>query len=462
MLLAAVLLFTANMGSLSLLPLDDCFYARKGVEMLDRGSFFDVTWNGNPTFQNPPLHFWILAQSYRLFGENDIAARLPTVLMALGILICLYRIGRITVGEDAAVVGVGLLLLVNYFMKNSRRVMLDIPTTFWISLGMLLILESARRPRLGLALGIPLAAAGLTKSVLGLVPLLVLAILLVTAEGRRICRNPWLIGGALVGLLCALSWPLQQGLTHGWVGVRAHYLGEITGRSTQTLVLSDVLFEYPRLLLAEFQPVVIPGWIAAVLVLWRYRRRQLPWGRLFLATWAVLPVLVLSLSSARSARYVFSTLVPLALLTAALAVGWKPRIFKILCGRIVPVLLVVLAAMFWVEPRLLTRDQNAPFKAAALEIRELLPPGQDIPHWGDIDWRLSNPLLYYGHHAPWSTDDLERALGRSRELPRPVLITHRDRTKKVIELEPGARRLLELGDWVILELGISEGQEQAP
>ena len=42
MLLAATLLFTANMGSLSLLPLDDCFYARKGVEMLERGSFFDV------------------------------------------------------------------------------------------------------------------------------------------------------------------------------------------------------------------------------------------------------------------------------------------------------------------------------------------------------------------------------------------------------------------------------------
>jgi 4-amino-4-deoxy-L-arabinose transferase-like glycosyltransferase len=77
LLLAAGLLFTANAETLSLPALDDCFYARKGVEMARGGLGFTVTFNGEPNFQNPPLPFWILGTGFRVLGENDFAARLP-------------------------------------------------------------------------------------------------------------------------------------------------------------------------------------------------------------------------------------------------------------------------------------------------------------------------------------------------------------------------------------------------
>ena len=83
--------------------LDDCFYARKAVETERDGGFFTVTWAGRPAFQNPPLQIWLTARSFALLGEHDLAARLPSILMALGILMGTYRIAQLTVGPIAGV-----------------------------------------------------------------------------------------------------------------------------------------------------------------------------------------------------------------------------------------------------------------------------------------------------------------------------------------------------------------------
>src|SRR5574342_703402 len=66
--------------------LDDCFYARKAVEMLRAGSWLTVRWGGAPTWQNPPLQLDLIAVSFRAFGIHDAAARLPQFVMAVALL----------------------------------------------------------------------------------------------------------------------------------------------------------------------------------------------------------------------------------------------------------------------------------------------------------------------------------------------------------------------------------------
>ena len=108
LLLAALVLFTARMGDLSLPSLEDAFYGREAVEMARAGSVYTVTWHGIPTHQHPPLHLWLVSRAFGLFGERDFAARLPTVLLALGTLVLTWRIGVLTVGSAAAGAGTGL------------------------------------------------------------------------------------------------------------------------------------------------------------------------------------------------------------------------------------------------------------------------------------------------------------------------------------------------------------------
>ena len=133
LLLAGSALFAANARQLGLPALDDCFYARKGVEMARSGGVFTVTWNGHPTFQNPPLQIWLLARSFALLGENDFSARLPSMIMAVALLLAVYRIGCLTVGATEGVGAVALLLVSPYFLNNARRCMMEMPLALWAS-----------------------------------------------------------------------------------------------------------------------------------------------------------------------------------------------------------------------------------------------------------------------------------------------------------------------------------------
>ena len=108
LLFAALVLFTARMGDLSLPSLEDAFYGREAVEMARSGRIYTVTWNGEPTHQHPPLHLWLVARTFDALGERDLAARLPTVVLALGTMLLTWRIGVLTLGRAAAVAGDGV------------------------------------------------------------------------------------------------------------------------------------------------------------------------------------------------------------------------------------------------------------------------------------------------------------------------------------------------------------------
>jgi len=488
LLAAAAFCFTANINHISLLPGDDCFYARKGVEMLERGGFFTVTWNNNPTFQNPPLHAWILARSFGFFGERDFAARLPTVLMALGLLMITWRIGLRTVGRTAAIGGVGILLVTPLFVEYARRCMLEVPNAFWVSLVVLAFLEGYRKPQLWLLLSVPLAGALLTKSLLGLMPVgvAVIASLLVRSL-RPALYSRWFWAGIGLGVLGGAAWPLHQGWTLGWHVVKAHYVGEIGTRAAgvgghSSSGIAQTLWAffagYPSILMKRFQPVLIPGVVgiaAALIQYWKGKRWKdqpvehpitrdppvhpapigvgfSPDGPALLAVWVVLPILLFSFSAARSARYLFPLLLPLALLGAwVVADRLSPFVRKTLF-RVVPVLLVVTGSVFWISPEKLTRDLNAPFKDKGPLLARLLPADTDIPLLGRYTWGLANPLLYYGKHAPGPTlSKVSAAIRAAEELSRPVLVVEAGRLS---DLRASGRSFVEIShlrSWVVVE-----------
>ncbi|HSE94589.1 MAG TPA: glycosyltransferase family 39 protein, partial [Methylomirabilota bacterium] len=295
LLLAAVPLFTASIHNLSLPSLEDAFYAREAVEMSRAGRVFTVTWNGEPTHQHPPLQLWLVGQAFALFGENDLAARLPTVLMALGTMAVTYRIGVLTVGGPAAVGGVALLLATPLFGTYARRVMMEVPLTFWTATTVLLFLEGLRRPWCHIALAVPLGAAMLTKSVLGLMPLLALVGAAAGVEDRAAFRRPGIWVGVLLGLAIGASWPLHQFLTQGPGAVSSHFLGHVLRRSTRSFDVLRAVTDYAVILVKFYQPIVIPGLIG-IWVLLRKGGAARERGAI-LAAWIVLPVVLYSLSS---------------------------------------------------------------------------------------------------------------------------------------------------------------------
>lgn len=77
------LLLMFRIGQVPLLGPDEPRYARVAVEMARTHEFVTPTLGGEPWLEKPPLYYWLAGLGYRLFGENEMAARLPAVGAAL-------------------------------------------------------------------------------------------------------------------------------------------------------------------------------------------------------------------------------------------------------------------------------------------------------------------------------------------------------------------------------------------
>ncbi|MCC7519786.1 MAG: glycosyltransferase family 39 protein [Verrucomicrobiae bacterium] len=69
-------------------------YAGAAKEMLSRGDWLLPTNNGLPRLQKPPLVYWALALSFKIFGVNVFAARLPNAFACLAWIGATALLGR--------------------------------------------------------------------------------------------------------------------------------------------------------------------------------------------------------------------------------------------------------------------------------------------------------------------------------------------------------------------------------
>jgi len=391
LLILAACVFVLKSNVVSLRSLDDCFYARKGVEMARSGRFFTVTWNYHPNFQNPPLQTWILGQSFRIAGENDFAARLPSILMALGILIFTYLIGSKIASPLTGATAAALLLLTPHFMSNARRCMLEIPTTFWICMTIWFFIQGFQRPKYHALLCLPLGAAILTKSILGLLPLIVfLTAALFNFEIRNIFKRQLIWIGLIGGLLIGALWPLHQYSIFGVEALREHYFSEIFSRSVRSIPITKMIFGYPGILLTVFQPVIlpaIPGFIKMI--------RQRSSAFLIVLTWIALPLILYSFSSARSSRYIFPILPALALCGGYWIESQFSRVASILVRFITPAILLGASIIMVIHPELILKNENKLLKANNSVVRNSVPELEPLPYVGNRYWSVANPLMFY-------------------------------------------------------------------
>ncbi len=435
----------------SLRSLDDCFYARKGVEMARSGRFFTVTWNYRANFQNPPLQTWISGQSFHILAESDFAARLPSILMAVGILAFTYLMGLKMHSHATGATAATLLLLTPHFMSNARRCMLEIPTAFWICMTIWFFIKGFQRPKFHALLCVPFGAAILTKSLLGLLPLIIfLTAALFNLEIRNILKRPWIWIGLLGGLMIGALWPLHQFSVFGMEALREHYFGEIFSRSVRSIPITKMIFGYPAILLTVFQPVIlpaIPGFIKMI------RKRNSTF--VILLTWIAVPLILYSFSTARSSRYIFPILPALAVCGGYWIETQFPRVASFLVRFITPVILVGAMIIMIVSPELILKDENKLLKAQNSIVRNAVPELEPLPYVGNRYWSIANPLMYYAERqlqpAAKSIDDAIVSANSGSKL----LVADADRVSEIERSAP-YEIIFSVQDWKLLYLGQSQ------
>ncbi len=92
LLAAAIYLGTAFKPAL--LDDADASHALVSREMLERGDYVVMFLNGVRYLQKAPIHYWLVALDYKIFGQTEFATRLPVALAMVGLTFMAFEFGR--------------------------------------------------------------------------------------------------------------------------------------------------------------------------------------------------------------------------------------------------------------------------------------------------------------------------------------------------------------------------------
>jgi 4-amino-4-deoxy-L-arabinose transferase-like glycosyltransferase len=183
---------------------DEGRYAQVPREMLQRGEWVVPHLQGQPYLDKPPLFYWLVMLSYRLFGAHDWAARLVPALAVHGTILLAYLFGRRSFGDRAAFWGAAALGLAPAFAGMGRLLVLDGVLTFWVTLALFSAFEAVRGDRLRPGWWL-LAAAACGLGVLTKGPIALLLVAPPLWAHRRLTGCPWRLGWPAVALFLAVA-----------------------------------------------------------------------------------------------------------------------------------------------------------------------------------------------------------------------------------------------------------------
>jgi 4-amino-4-deoxy-L-arabinose transferase-like glycosyltransferase len=256
---ACVLFHILGTWSLPLIDRDEPRFAEASRELIGRGNYIVPYFNSQLRLDKPPLTYWAQVSSYRVFGENDFAARFPSAIAAAltALLISVWgrRMGGEKLGWWAAII---FTLALQTFVHAKAAV-----ADMWLVLFMTLAhwagyelfqrpMSNAQRPTLyqGAAVSRPpwaiwkspflvfylaLALGFLAKGPIGWTPLLTVCAVIIYTRDWQTVRRFRFIGGFLLTLALVALWGVPALIqTRGeffTVGIEKH----VVSRSFTTL-----------------------------------------------------------------------------------------------------------------------------------------------------------------------------------------------------------------------------------
>jgi 4-amino-4-deoxy-L-arabinose transferase-like glycosyltransferase len=344
--------FFFGLGAFGLVGADEPRYAQIGREMLARHDWVLPTINGQPWLEKPVLLYWGEIISYRLFGVQDWAARVPSALFAMVLVFAIYAfLLRFREGAefDGAMITVSMAGMIGFARGASTDMQLTAPfciamlawwtwrktdKRFWLAVFFVLLAIAA------LAKG-PVAPA--------FALLIVGAYAWLRRDGEGFLRSLWLPGFGLFFLVSVPWYILVQRRAPEYF--RTFFLQHNLERFGTNLYQHSQPFWYyiPVFLLMVLPWVVFtaPALVESVREEWRVRRRLEEPERVtaenddglssFLIVWILVPIVFFSISRSKLPGYILPSIPPASILTAFYLHGTgisriKLMLHSLVCG----------------------------------------------------------------------------------------------------------------------------------
>ncbi len=354
--LAAIVLFSlfAGLGSVPLFDEDEGAYSEVTREMLHSGDFITPRLNGETFFHKPPMIYWAQAASVKLFGLNEFALRLPSVLASIAWLLLLFGFARRYFNSSVAWYAVFFIATSLQTSIVAKAAIADALLNLFVTLAMFGIYAYYRHQRkrdiyltfMSMALGF------LTKGPIAILIPFVASGVFFGIKGRwtlwfKSIFNP--LGWALL-LLIALPWYVALYLQHG-----RGFIDEIF--FTHNVARFQTAFEGHSGSVFYYIPVILIGMIphTAFLIKAVARTRALLKEELnlYLAIWFVFVFILFSLAGTKLHHYILYGYIPLFLFMAQAVGNMRHRVNQLVWPLgLIAVLFFLPQIAAFVQPRI--------------------------------------------------------------------------------------------------------------
>ncbi len=306
-----------------LLAIDETRYAAVALEMMQRGDWLVPHLNGETYSHKPPLLFWLVLAGWKLFGVSATWARLVAPLAGIVALALVASLARLLWPHDARTRGWAPVLVVGAVLWASfgTLFMFDTLLACSVLLGLIGIVAAVEHQR---RRGLFYLAAGITLGILSKGPVILLHLLPVALAApwwatprvdRRWSRWYLTLGGAvLLGAAGALTWAIPAGIAGGAEYQRAIFLGQTTGRLSNSFAHQRAFWWYVPLLPAVLFPWFV--WPESWRAIGALRTAPRDAGVRFCVFWASSGLVAFSLVSGKQVHYLLPFIPALALLLA--------------------------------------------------------------------------------------------------------------------------------------------------
>ncbi|WP_457644511.1 ArnT family glycosyltransferase [Persephonella sp.] len=131
--ISSFIIFSANIGGLSIYSLDEAKNAECAREMLERGDLIVPTFNYQLRTDKPPLHYYFMMISYSVFGVNEFSARFFSALFGAFTVLITFLISHRYLGYRVAFFSFIALISSLHFSIQFHMAVPDPFLIFWIN-----------------------------------------------------------------------------------------------------------------------------------------------------------------------------------------------------------------------------------------------------------------------------------------------------------------------------------------
>ncbi len=327
------LMFWWRLGFLGLFDPDEPFYAQTTREMVQAHDWVTPQIFGQPQFEKPIFFYWQTIVAQQLFGDNELAARVPSALFATGLVFLTWIFGRRLLSPLAGFLAAVVLATGMEYIFMARLMLTDISLAFFVTAALYCLWRAAHeeehRDRWVILQFVASGLATLTKGPLGvLLPALGGMCFLWLTRTRAPWRGRGLWIGLMAWLVIVVPWYAAMFVKFGWEYWDKFFVHENYGRLiTAEHPRNNALFGfydsglsyYPAMLLIGSLPW-IPLVPAAAARAWRAAGTHR--GVKFIVCWSLPTLVFMTIAQSKLPSYIFFLFVPLALLVAHTLESW--------------------------------------------------------------------------------------------------------------------------------------------